>query len=280
MRTLPLFVQSEENYEKMLKEIQDCKTSAPAIQDYEKIILKIDHHIRILKNLVETYEFESAASEIHFFKNIKPKYIAEFIYYAELLSIEMSKPQTGKKNIKKYYDSVSARINRFYIENEAFIQYIRRDARYLDQAYFCRRRYDVKIHFHEYMHSLDERFSTSHDATLAKLLASEKINVYIQEKIMELNQNAQAFTVKKVSWTASKASLTELIYALYITKSLHTGHGNLSDLIYLAEQIMDVKLDQFHKILGEIKARKIVRSKFLTHLQESLEQHFSNEDAL
>jgi len=278
-----LFEKAEKNYLKMLAEMETFfSRDTDIIQTYEQVIVMIDGYIRQLKEMVVNYEFQTAAEEIHFFKRIKPKYIAEFIFYAELLSIEISKPRTDSKALKKYYENVLARIDRFNNENQDFIKYIKRNAEYLDISYFSRKRYDLKLHINEHLHSLDESFSTFQDNTLSKILANEKLNLYIREKLIKLSQNnaGNRSTLEKAKWRASKVSLIELIYSLHISGSIHTANGNLSDLISFTEKIMNINLDNFHKILGEIKNRKIDRTKFLSRLKDILDQHFADQDSI
>jgi len=275
-----LIDKAEKNYLSMLAEIEEpLSRDTDAVDRYEEIIMIIDRYIRILKDMVATREFETAAAEIHFFKRIKPKYIAEFIFYAELLSIEISKPGEDPEILKKYYEKVMLRIERFNNENRDFIRYMKRNAEYLDIFYFSRKRYDFKLHINEYLHSLDENFSTFQDGTLAKLLANEKLNLCIRDRMLRLSPDRTANTAATAKWKASKVSLIELMYSLHISGSIQTANGNLSDLINFTEKIMNVNLENFHKILGEVKNRKINRTKFLSRLQDTLEQHFLDQDA-
>jgi hypothetical protein len=78
---------------------------------------------------------------------------------------------------------------------------------------FVRGKHDIRLWLDTFYFEADHRFSTSHDYKVAKIIANDLIQVYLEDRLNNIN-------VKKVSdnsliWTASKTALTELIYALY-----------------------------------------------------------------
>ncbi len=274
--------EAEDLYQKMKSDVGEWQTNAcEYVEGCEQNIIKIDHYIRQLKMIMGDRDFESTAYEIHFFRNIKPLFIAEFIFYGELLSFVASMPNSGYKFQKKHYESLLHRIDRFNKENANFVQYIKMDARHFDHFYFCRKRYDLKININEHLHSLDEKFSTFQDGNVAKIIANEKLCQYAQNKMGELSKaDSPVLHVAKASWTGKKVFLVELLYSLHLTKSIHVGTGTLSDLIRFTENTFQIDLQQFHKTLAEIEMRKIDRTKFLTLLQHHLDKHFEELDGV
>ena len=84
--------------------------------------------------------------------------------------------------------------------------------------------------------------------------------------------------LKPLEWSASKASLIELLYALHQMKCINGGNITMAEIIKNAELIFGIDLDNHKKILHEIKNRKILRAKFLHHLKENIEKHFEDYD--
>lgn len=58
----------------------------------EEILMETDAAIRQLKVVFRQYQFTDWSEEIYFFKNTKPQFVAVYIYYSKILSIEASKP--------------------------------------------------------------------------------------------------------------------------------------------------------------------------------------------
>src|SRR3546814_6702495 len=58
--------------------------------------------------------FTSIAAEIRFFKEVKPKFHMEMIYYAELIHILVNKPLGPKKSVIKYYEQLMAQMQAFF----------------------------------------------------------------------------------------------------------------------------------------------------------------------
>ncbi|WP_379970147.1 RteC domain-containing protein [Epilithonimonas sp. UC225_85] len=54
--------------------------------------METDAAIRQLKVVFRQYQFTDWSEEIYFFKNTKPQFVAVYIYYSKILSIEASKP--------------------------------------------------------------------------------------------------------------------------------------------------------------------------------------------
>ncbi|KQR91839.1 hypothetical protein ASG01_12595 [Chryseobacterium sp. Leaf180] len=130
-------------------------------------------------------------------------------------------------------------------------------------------------------HDFDARFSTAADYLIARFLAHQKLENYITLKLVQIeNPNAIVEVPKSnLRWTASKASLVELIYGLHTTRCFNDGHIELVEIIRSFEKLCSVDLENFHKVLTEVKARKMNRTKFLQSLQETLERHFDDGDA-
>lgn len=246
----------------------------------ESALMKIDESVRTAKSLISPYEFESTEDEVYFFKVLKPSLISKFIFYTKILSIESLKPATGAETLVKYYESEQKKLNAFYKDNAEFYSYYRRGATYLDHKYFVRNSFDMKMRLSAGFYNLDAAFTTSHDHLVAHILANVKLEVYLKEQLYIVKNDKPDIREYRsvLSWSSSKVSLIELIYSLHLMKCFNAGNMELSEVIRTFEKMLAVDLSNFHKILGEIKLRKINRTKFLRSIHENLEQHFTELD--
>lgn len=246
----------------------------------EQSIILIDDNIRRLKSRVTKYQFDSMADEVYFFKILKPKFISKFLFYNQILNIESLIPKSGKKAVRKFYENKIAKLNEDYLEYIEFYNYFKRGATYLDQKYFVRNAYDLKMKLPDHMYSFDDGFTTFYDHQVATIMANDDlINFLLTEiKTLELDREQKPVLENKLQWTASKVALVELIYALHHGRCFNAGMLDLSQTAKVFEDLLEVDLHNFHKVLSEIKARKTNRTKFLLQLQNNLEQLFLDTD--
>lgn len=246
----------------------------------EEILMDTDSAIRRLKEWLRQYQFADWNEEIHFFKHTKPKFIAMYIFYSKVLSIEASKPYADPEVLRTYYDNERANLLHFYNEQKEFISYYRRRSTYLDKKYFVRFKFDFKLKLSPELYSYDEEFSTSHDHLVSQILANDLLEQYLSDKINSEQSRTHPMNVaKNIEWTAPKVALTELLYALHLTKCFNGGHSDLAEIMRWAENSMNINLGNYHKTLAELRLRKTERSKFLSLLQQNFNQYLDDLDA-
>jgi len=271
----------ESDYEKMEHSLRTIwQEQEDRLLMAEQCLILIDEKIRMLKSRVTKYQFDSMADEVCFFKVLKPKFISKFLYYNQILDIESVKPKSGRKAVRKFYENRIAKLTTDYLEYIEFYNYFKRGATYLDQKYFVRNTYDLKMKLPDYMYSFDDGFTTFYDHQVATIMANDDlINFLLAEiKTLEINQEKKPPLESKLKWTASKVSLVELIYALHYNRCFNAGTLDLSETAKVFENLLEIDLHNFHKVLSEIKARKSNRTKFLQQLQNNLEQLFLDTD--
>jgi len=249
------------------------------ISQAEEILMETDSAIRQLKELLRRYEFNNWSEEIRFFKITKPKFIAIYIYYSKVLSIEASRPYADPEVLKNYYENERQSLLHFYRENKEFINYYRRKSTYLDKKYFVRFKFDFKLKLSPELYSYDEEFSTSHDHLVSQILANDMLEQFLSGKINSGDNRGSAVeSPKQVEWTAPKVALTELLYALHLTKCFNGGQSDLAEIFRWAESSMSINLGNYHKTLAELRLRKTDRSKFLSLLQQNFNQYLNDLD--
>jgi len=244
----------------------------------------INYAEQSIKTLIPTFEklkteflkhsFKNKSEEISFFRDNKPQFAAKLIYYNEIYNIETNKPFGSKKAIRKFYNLELLKLQTFYNENKEFYKYYRTDNKSLDHKYFIRGKHDLRHTLDSFYFQADNRFSTSHDYKVAKILANENLKIYIENEILKLEQkeetNVANTNTKTQKWTGSKVGLIELIYALHTEGVFNHGTSELKEVATFFETTFNIDLGQFNRAFLEIRARKSERTKFLNTLKEKL----------
>lgn len=236
-----------------------------------------------LKTFFIKHKRLNKTEEIEFFRDIKPKFAAKLIYYNEIYSIETNKPLGSQKTIGKYYKAELLKLKVFFKKNQEFYRYYRTNNRCLDKKYFIRGKYDIKLTLDSFYFQTDQRFSTSHDYKLAKIMANDLIKTNLESAIVKLENNTEQMQPsplqsKNQKWTGSKVELIELIYALHTEGVLNNGASGLKEISSFFESVFEIDLGQFHRVFIEIRNRKTERTKFLNTLKNKLIIRMDNAD--
>lgn len=258
----------------------------------EDILTKAEEGIKIakkallqLRKAVINKELKSKEQEITIFKTIKPKIYSKLIYYVKLFNIESKRPRGSSKSQKKYLDYEIKKLQDYFNDNLEFYQYYRRSETSLDNQYFIRGKEDIRLHPDNFHFFIDEKFSTSHDSTVATIIAYDMLIVYLQKEIelienkngMETNINAFQ-KQSKLFWTGNKTDLIELVYALHSSGVINSGTADIKEVASVCEQMFNVSLGDYYRTFLEIRSRKINQTKFIDKLKESLTNKMLESD--
>jgi len=225
----------------------------------------------------------SNENEIDFFKNIKPKFASLYIYHNAIFKIETKMPHGGERITKKYLNKELKKLKRYFDNNLDFYNYHRTGSTYLDYKYFIRGGHDVKLRLDSFYFEADHSFSTSHDFKVAKILAHDLVQVYIETKIlkmgkMEHKEKSQHEPKGKIIWTGSKVSLTEIMYAFHTKGVFNNGAAELKEIASYFEEIFQIDLGQYRRTFLEIRDRKTDRTKFINALEVELLKRMEETD--
>lgn len=253
------------------------------IKKCEKAIEVILISFTKLKSLISNYKFKSETEEIIFFKETKPQFTSKLIYYNMIYKIEMKRPNGGNRIVKKYFQNELQKLKAYFDNELDFYKYYRSGSSYLDHKYFLRGKYDIKLALDSYYFETDTSFSTSHDFKVARILANDLIQLYLEDQLImienkDLGDKSQRKPNVKLTWTSSKVALTELIYALHSEGVFNNGAADLKDIAEYFEHAFEIDLGQYRRTFLEIRARKSEKSKFITTLNDTLLKRMENSD--
>jgi len=232
-----------------------------------------------VKEFIIDRGFKDTNEEICFFKKIKPQFVAKLIYYNGIYKIEAKIPCGGEKATRKYLKNEITKLKRYFDNNLEFYRYYKTNSTYLDDKYFLRGKYDIKLSLDTYYFETDHSFCTSHDYKVAKILANDLIQLYIEDRIFRLSnilttKNPQ----QSLNWTGSKAALVELIYALQAQGVLDHGHADIKQISRAFSRMLNIDLGDFYHTYLELRNRKINKTKFLDSLRDGLSKKMDEQD--
>lgn len=239
--------------------------------------------IQKVKKEILRVGFKSVSEEIHFFKEIKPQFTSKRIYYNSVYRIETKKPSGSTRIFKKYYNNELEKLKRYFDDNLDFYKYYRTKSTYLDYKYFVRGSFDVKQSLDNFYYETDLNFSTSHDFKIAKIIANDLLQLYLEDGIKLLDRKSNKMITQrnpnvKLIWTGSKIALTELLYALQTEGVFNNGSADLKIIAEFFEDNFSLELGQYRRNFLEIRARKENRTKFLDTLKTNLLKRMDDTD--
>jgi hypothetical protein len=268
--------------EKELAEVQQRSDSI--INQSEQSIDVILRSIDGLKSQIISSPFKNVPEEILFFKQIKPKFTSKLIYNIELLKIEGRRPIGSFKAQQKYLLKQLSKLESFFEDNIEFYQYYRSGNTFLDEKYFVRNVFDIRLHQDAFIFDYDSNFSTSHDSKVARIIANELLRNYLNSSMIELEQNKYAVSKfqeepkKKLLWTAPKAALIELLYSLHSAGVFNDSNAEVGQIARYLQSAFGVDLGNYYRTFQEIRIRKSGRTNFIDLLRKKLVERMDDTD--
>lgn len=248
-----------------------------------RIINLVKSTMERLKMYVMETPFGNEAEEIHFFKTTNPQFTSKLIYFMKLYRLESNKPVGNTKVLKKLLKKELRRIHEAFTLHSSFYQYFRSGATYLDTKYFLRKEQDIYLMPDPQYLVLDTAFHTTHDYLLSELLANEKFAEYLTTELERLQGKRlplpeRATGKKMLTWTAPKAALYELIYAVFSDGAINNGNVEIKEIASVFGEGFNVDVSQIYRAGQELRIRKISRTKYLKRLIERVENRWNEQD--
>lgn len=275
----------------------------------EEILLKIDAEIEsigfnnditindalhIVKYIIPLYDqlrkltvdhiFSSTEEEIYFFKELKPNILGRYLYFNKVYRIESQCPSGSNDVIKEYLNDELGGLTYFFRRNLELYQYYRSKATTYDTYYFIRGKADIRLCCDSFQCDRDPMFSTGYDHKIAKILANEMLQIYLNKRIINLGQseaiNKQAITKipYPANWTSNKIFLIELGYALYVAGDINNGNITVKEIMNLLGAMFNIDLGDYYRGYITLKNRKKDRTLYLKTLIEKLLKRMEEDD--
>lgn len=243
----------------------------------ETVIYLIIDCLSELKEYVLRAGFKNEQEEIHFFKYQKPTIVSKLIYYNAIYKIETKKPNETKA-LERYLNDELKKLKRYFDNNLEFYKYYRTNNSFIDEKLFVRGKHDIKLSLDTYYFEADHNFSTSHDYKVAKIIANDLIQVYLEDQLYSTSHTGKSKDQQKLKWMGSKVAMIELIYALHYQGVFNNGNNDIRVIAKYFETTFNIDLGNFYQTFLELKTRKINRTKFLDELRDGLLKKMDEQD--
>ena len=261
------------------------KMECSAMHKSALIVSKLENAFEELKSFIINYSFRNDAEEIYFFKEVKPQLFSQLVYYNKIHNLEMRMPTGSIDDRKSYLDRALSRIRYFFDMNTDFYQYYRSGSTHLDRFYFLRGKPDIQLLLDSFYFERDTLFSTCYDFKLTKIIANEMLEIYINTKLSELNNQYDDIDIKsdlpkvKVSWTGKKTELIEQIYAWIEANSFNHGKISIKELVDYIEKVFNINVGDYYHVFLDMRGRKgDSRTIFLNKMKKLLNDRMDNAD--
>src|SRR5690606_1922391 len=288
--TIIIFIYILTKYTQILDNLDEALNAIEA--ETEDVLIAAEKGLELSKTTLESLrkvflkENELLIEdEIQFFKYIKPHVYSKLIYYVQLFNIESKRPRSRNKAQINYFNKHLKRLPIYFNDNVEFYQYHRAHKTHFDKYYFVRGKENIRLFPDSLNFFIDKQFSTSHDCTVATIMAYDMLIVYLNKEIEKLeNKNGMETIINpfqnqsRLFWTANKTDLIELIYALHSSGVINSGTADIKEMATACEQLFNIDLGDFYRTFLEIRSRKTNQTKFIDKLRESLLQKMDELD--
>lgn len=261
-------------------------TLAP-VERLNAAMAKIGPVLSKLKAIVLDKPFGDVASEIDFFKRIKPAFMQWQYYFQELLTMEEAVPfgESGLQQV--YFENELVYVQRFFREFGFWQQYYRRGAVELDGLLFTLEGSRTGRDSTVLPMGLGEvdSFSRPGEIIFAKLMAFEPLREWLLDRIAFLKGDSGKSYMPGLSdgelrWTGDSINLAEVAVGLHRTGQINNGTASIGSIFRWLEEKLHVSIGVPSKRISEIKRRtKFSRTRFLDEMVEQSLRSFDREDA-
>lgn len=245
------------------------------------ILERANRSITLCRNLLRKFKkdifldgFQSEEEEINFFKNVKQIPLKKLIYFSEVRSFELQFPKANIDPQRKFIKKKINKLNRFFLYNMDFGQYVDSGATHFDKEYYTRDLLDSYQITTSKFYFQDPDFFTPRDMLLGKLKAYHQFIVYLENRLFKLENSRNGKTIlnpeNKLHWPFSNTDYVELLYALCLRGLGKHDKQSIMKVSQSLQQIIDFKPKDIYKTFQDIKGRKNSRTLFLDELAKTL----------
>ncbi|WP_289293514.1 RteC domain-containing protein [Bacteroides sp. 41_26] len=239
-----------------------------------------------LREFTHQYTFQDTNEEISFFKDTKPFILSKLIYFNDIYTLELRKPNGSKEVLKEYYKKKQTAITEFCNNNLDFYQYYRSKAIHLDKYYFLRGHENYQLCHNCGMFDKDPLFSTCCDHRVAKMLAYDMLEIYLQQRLQDVERK-EVIEISRASlpnnpfkWTAPKVAAIELGYSIYAAAVLNNGNADIKEIMTYIEASFKIDLGDYYRTYLSMRERKRDRTPFLNNLIQKLLYKMDEDDTI
>lgn len=268
--------------ERSLQEIQ-LQEDNP-LRKYMLSIRLLEEAFDKLRLFIHDYEFAQHNQEILFFKQIKPALFSSLIYFRKVYNIEINRPKGDYLVQRDYLQGEMSGIRDFFERNKAIYCYYRSADTSLDEYLFLRGNRHNAFYQEVFYFERDPLFSTCCDFKIAKIIAFERIEEYLQEQLRVIHWNISHTAnrgnkiYEKYRWTADISNLVELAYAILEAGCVNNGDARIIDFVEFLGDMFNIKIERCSDFYYKMRTKSGSRTAFLLKLIKVLEDRMDRDD--
>lgn len=251
------------------------KDGTGIISQAQKAILVCKDYLGSLEEAIIKYAFPDQSEEVFFFKQVKPKFYSQLIFYHKLFNLEIARPVGNPGDQKAYLQKELDRIKEFFDDNKFFYQYFRSGETFLDEKLFLRHQSDTVLSLQIDDIQSNPAFTTNYDYIISRIMANELLLTYLENAILLLNgktineKKELSAQEKSLTWTDAKSALIELIYAFKAKGSFNQGKATLKEISDYLQSVFNIEITNPSRDFQEILRRKAGYTIYLDGLKTS-----------
>lgn len=231
--------------------------------------------LTVFKRYILANDFESVDDEIDFFKKIKQVPLVKLIYFSEIHSFEIQFPKADRTAQLKFVKKKISKLNRFFLYNLDFGQYVKSGATHFDKTYYTRDHLETYHITTSKFYFQDPDFCTPRDMLLGKFKAYISLINYMDQKKHSIKNKLNGFSVnikpsEKIPWPFTNTDWVELLYSLCAAGMAKQKGLSIIKLSKILQEVFDFTPKEIYKTFQDIKNRKNSRTLFLDQLTASL----------
>ena len=269
-------MQLETLCENLLEELNEIRLeNLPILEQSYRSIGLCRNLLRTFKREILANDFESVDEEIVFFKKTKQIPLVKLIYFSEIHSFEIQFPKADKAIQLKFVKKKIKKLNRFFLYNLDFGQYVNSGSTHLDEAYYTRNNLDTYRILTSKFYFQDPDFCTPRDMLLGKFKAYHSLIGYMEQKHNHVKNGLNGKNVhikpsEKIPWPFTNTDWVELLYALCASGMAKQNGLSIIRISKILQEVFDFTPKEIYKTFQDIKNRKNSRTLFLDQLTASL----------
>lgn len=176
----------EQLYKDMIRDINEClQLQLTEMERMESCFWIAYNYWDKLKDQLKKSSFFNDEDEIHFFRNIKPRFTSQIEYYLRLCEALQFEPNEVSKRLEFWKDEIS-RYDRFVQKNETFVCYYESGERYGDGMYFLRENNHYRSQTIPPPYDSEIEFCSSHDQVLRRYLALKMFKEFAEKRVEQI----------------------------------------------------------------------------------------------
>lgn len=231
-----------------------------------------------LKDFIGSYSFTGLEEEVRFFKEVKPRFLKEMLFYLKLLQIESYKPPGNP--MKEYYQAQIALVHDYIARNQDLYIYMKLGKDDLDNKMFLREP-ELSPLLPHYTLEYDSSFSNPFSFKLAKLQAwedlAQELNFILQSGDYQL-LDGRSFTQgpPALFWKGTQAQFYEVVLAFVKTGVL--GEVTVKAAMEWLGHCLQVSPGHYYRYIQAMRIRKKSRVPYLNKCIRAVEEYMDDCD--